>query len=368
VIVLLTLLLVYYLPRRIATFTRTPKKRSPLSVELKDGTCPEIGIVGCGAICESYYLQSLKRHRGVLKRATLVDTNETRLRQISATYGTSCHTKDYREIIEKVDGVIIATPHFSHHSIAMDFLREGVHVLCEKPLAVTAPHAKEMLAQAEKSKVTLSVNNNRRLYPSYKKVKELLVDGSIGELRSISYFAGEDFRGWPTVSGFYFDRQQSPRGVLLDQGAHALDAICWWLGHKPDLVSCRTDSFGGPEAVAWTALRDRSCQIEVRLSWLAKLQNRYLIEGDRGTIFGGTEDWDRLKVTLGSAKPKTMTIDTPPGLLSAQMVDNFLNVVSGSAEPLIPAKEVVDSIELIDQCYDAAERFTMPWCDKIESF
>jgi predicted dehydrogenase len=149
---------------------------------------------------------------------------------------------------------------------------------------------------------------------------------------------------------------------------HALDAICWWIG-KPDLVSCRTDSYGGPEAVASVKFQLKSCKGEVRVSWLAQLRNQYSIEADGGHIFGNTKDWRKLTLRLSSAEPKIIEVG-PTGdfskLTSDRMIDNFLDVISGDAEPLILGREVVESIELIDECYSAAERFSMPWCDRIE--
>ena len=297
----------------------------------------------------------------------MVDTNEQRRTKVEVAFGAKKGIQDYREVLGKVDGVIIATPHSSHHHIAMDFLREHVHVLCEKPLAVSVSDAREMIAQAERSSVTLSVNNIRRLYPSYNAVKKLLSDGNVGQIRSITYCEGEDF-GWPTVSGFYFSKQSS-KGVLLDQGAHALDAVCWWLGSKPNLISCRTDSFGGPEAAVSVKFRHESCLGETNLSWLARLQNRYSLECENGQIWGGTKDWGKLNLKLGSAKPRIVEVDSTTRygpILRQRMVDNFLNVIDGKAAPLVPGKEVVESIQLIDESYSAAERFSMPWCDNIE--
>jgi predicted dehydrogenase len=326
----------------------------------------KIAIVGCGAICESFYLPALNRHHDVSKQLTLVDTDEERLKRIGAAFRAGYQTQDYHSILGGVRGVIIATPHSSHHRIAIDFLRNGTHVLCEKPLAVTASQAGEMMACANEAGVTLSVNNLYRLYPSLRTAKKVIADGSIGKILSIAFFDGEDF-AWPTVSGFYFDKQS--RGVLLDQGAHALDIICWWLGGKPDLTSCQTDSFGGPEAAVDVKFRNESCRGEVRLSRLAKLQNRYSIAGECGSISGGTKDWGSLVVQLGSAKPKLMRVAPPKNTINTtreMIIDNFLEVVRGKTDPLIPAKEVIPSLQLIDECYAAAERFDMPWCDNIE--
>jgi predicted dehydrogenase len=323
--------------------------------------------VGCGAICEEFYLPAFRRHRDILDQLVLVDNNEQRLSIIKTNFGVKKGFQDYHEILGEVDGVIVATPHSSHSRIAIDFLREGAHVLCEKPLAITASDAKDMIMQAERFGVTLSVNNVYRLYPSFRKVKELILDGSVGEVRSITYLHGHHF-SWPTVSGFYFGNQ-SRKGVLLDQGAHALDAICWWVGCRPDLISCQTDSYGGPEAQVSLKFRHGSFVGEAMLSWLTPLLNRYEIDCERACISGGTEDWGHLTVRFGSAKPRELYVDgasDPDRVLREKVVDNFLDVIRGNADPLVPASEVVDSIQLIEESYAAAERFEMPWCDNVD--
>ena len=328
---------------------------------------PTIAIIGCGAISEYYYLPAIKRYHDIVEQLTLVDTDEHRLRTIATVFGTEKAITDYHSVLGEVDGVIVATPHSTHHRIAMDFLREGAHVLCEKPLATSASDAREMVLQAERSGVTLSVNNIYRLYPSFQRVKKLLSDQSFGKIHSITYLDGENF-DWPTASGFYFDRKAA-KGVLLDKGAHALDTICWWIGHKPTLVSCQTDSFGGPEAAALVKFQHECLEGEVRLSWLAKLQNHYRIECERGSISGGTTDWGRITVTSGGRRPMVMEVDlrnNPQSIMREKTVDNFLNVIRGKSEPLVPAKEVVDSIELIEQSYTIATRFDMPWCNNVE--
>jgi len=138
---------------------------------------------------------------------------------------------------------------------------------------------------------------------------------------------------------------------------------------KPDLVSCRTDSFGGPEASASVKFQLKGCIGEVRLSWLANLQNLYSIQGDQGHICGCTKDWRSLTARFGSANPKLIEVDATSDyskVTSTRMIDNFLSVILEKAEPLIPAREVIESLELMDECYDAAERFSMPWIDNVE--
>jgi predicted dehydrogenase len=323
---------------------------------------PTIALVGCGAIAQTFYLPILRRHPPILRRLLLVDSHSERAKKVAESFQVTNYFTDYRDVIHSVDGVILAVPHCLHYSISKEFLAAGAHVLCEKPLAETGAEASDLIRLAEGNEVTISVNNTRRLFPSSLKVKQLLSNGAIGDLRSIRYLDGGEFN-WPTASGFYFDSKLSRKGVLLDIGAHVLDLICWWLSEKPRLVSSENDSFGGPEAVAFVKLEHGGCTIKVRLSRLCKLPNYFRITGERGTIEGRVYDWRSVTVTKNGAG-KALKLRSPENELldfGRTLVANFLNVLKKESKPLISASEVLASIELLEEAYNEAKRFPMPW-------
>ncbi len=330
------------------------------------GDAPRIAVVGCGAIAEQFYLPALARHAAVRERVVLVDSNTARLRAMAEKFGMRhmlrSHTRALRE--QAVDGVIVATPHHLHYPIAMDYLKQGVHVLCEKPLTIVPQEARDMVAQASASGVTLSGNYTQRVFPSSRKIKELLNSGALGKLRTISYVWGSEFT-WATASGFYFNTKESPRGALLDRGTHAIDLICWWLGAPPRLVESRNDSAGGTEAVAHVQMEHEGCRIDVHISWLSKLSNQVTIEGEHGTITNGIDAWWKLPIAWHTGKRETLYFaqetDTHFGYSGPEVVDNFLDVIRGAANPLIPAADVLPSIDLIEEAYQRATRFNLPW-------
>ncbi len=325
---------------------------------------PRLALIGCGAIAELYHLPALARHPAVLEQLVLVDRNASRLNTVAAKFNVRQRVQDYHEILAQVDGVILAVPHHLHYPIALDFLRQGVPVLCEKPLAESTSEAREMVTTAQQYGVKLAVNHTRRLFPAYIRIKALLDEGALGTLQSIEYIDGEAFT-WPTASGFYFNAG-TPRGVLLDRGVHGLDTICWWLGAKPRVIASRNDAFGGCEGTAVVALQHAACAIELKLSWLSRLQNRFTIVGDLGSITGGIEEWDRVTVRYHTGKTVTTKLKVPERSyheFGEKMLDNFLAVIQEDAPPCVPAHAVLPTLELIEECYQTATRFTMPWLE-----
>jgi predicted dehydrogenase len=218
-----------------------------------------------------------------------------------------------------------------------------------------------MIHQAAQHGVTLCVNHTRRLYPAYVAIRQLLASGTIGILSEVRYDEGIDF-DWPAASGFHF--RSGARGVVLDTGIHGLDVICWWLGAKPTLVSSENDSFGGPEAMARIRLRHGDCRAELKLSWLGRLANRFAVVGDRGTIAGRIDVWDRVSVHYRNGRQKHIRLrrcEKTYHQFGERIVQNFINVIAGRAEPLVPAANVLPALELMDQAYRSAKRLPLPW-------
>jgi predicted dehydrogenase len=335
------------------------KKDSPGLPEL----WPTIALLGCGAMAEKFYLPALSHYPSVFRELILVDNDYQKARRVAEQFQVKRYQTHYGEIINSVDGVIIALPHHLHYPIAKAFLNKRVHVLCEKPLAETGAEAREMVRIAAENGVTLSLNNTRRLFPSSGIVKQLIADGEIGKVLSIRYYEGGEF-AWPTASGFYFNSKLSQKGVLLDIGAHVFDVICWWLGEKPRVVSCEYDSFGGCESVASVLFECKDCKGEIRLSRLSKLPNHFCIKGDRGVIEGGVYDKRSVTVSTAAAHGRQKKIQARQADsfdIVDNLVANFLDVLACKAQPLVPASAVVASIELLDEAYNKATRFHMPW-------
>jgi predicted dehydrogenase len=323
-------------------------------------------VVGCGAIAGALHVPALANHPAVRERLVLVDQDLDRARRLANAFGVTSVAKDYRDVLGRVDGVVIALPHHLHFGVALECLRASV--LCEKPLAESAAEVAELVTAAEQSRVALAVNNTRRMFPPSKRVHELLSQGEIGAVRFLGYYDGAKY-DWPSASGFAFGLRGTGKGVLLDVGAHVLDLVCWWLGHQPMVTAYADDSFGGSEAVARLSFMDGGARGEVHLSWLAKLRNGFRIEGETGSIVGSVYDWRSLELTSRSGKRKVIPLNSQVRTTSdvgRLVVENFLDVIRSGRAPLVSGQDVAASIAMIEECYARRRRFDMPWHDDRE--
>ncbi|MEV0808989.1 Gfo/Idh/MocA family oxidoreductase [Micromonospora sp. NPDC050200] len=134
---------------------------------------------------------------------------------------------DHRELLHAdLDGVFVLTPDHTHEPIGLDFLRAGIPVFLEKPLAITAEGCDRLLAAARTHGTRLYVGHNMRHMPVVVAMRDLIVKGAIGQVKAIwcRHFVGHGgdfyFKDW------HADRRNTT-SLLLQKGAHDIDVIHW---------------------------------------------------------------------------------------------------------------------------------------------
>lgn len=146
---------------------------------------------------------------------------------------------DYQNLIESglCDAVIIATPNDTHYPIGMAALEAGLHVLCEKPLALDVAQASEMTTLAEQRNAITLVPFTYRYMPSTRYVKQLLDDGFLGRPYHLHlrYYAGFGRDG--SSYNWRFDQSTAGSGALGDIGSHFIHLAIWFFGEVEAVCS-----------------------------------------------------------------------------------------------------------------------------------
>jgi predicted dehydrogenase/nucleoside-diphosphate-sugar epimerase len=325
-----------------------------------------IGVIGCGAIADIFHLPVLAKLASTRGGIALADTSEQRLAEMAEKYSAAVTVTDYRELLGKVDGVLIATPPAAHFSMVSFFLENKIPVLCEKPLTESAEDARELSALSKVHNTALAVNQTRRFFPSYRVIRELIASGELGDLQSITYHDGIEF-SWPAASPHHFAKDA--KGALSDSGVHLLDTIVYWLGDKPKLVSSLSDSQGGPDALATVSLEHKGCEVEIKVSRLGKLFNGFRIVGSKAKIEAGAEDFGEVTIQYnnGTKKKKKCGSSSRKYTDMAQpLIENFVEVIASDVKPKVSVDDVVGTIELLEQAYEEATNYPTPWNDQLE--
>ena len=189
----------------------------------------KIGIIGCGGIANSKHMPSLSKLEGVLLTA-FCDIEIGKAETAAKKYGADGAQvfSDYKELLKlsDIDVVHVCTPNLTHSDITVDALEAGKHVMCEKPMAVTAVEAKRMLDAAKRTGKKLTIGYQNRCRPDSIYMKEEAKKGAFGEI----YYAKATAlrrRAVPTWGVFQDDKWKS--GPLFDIGTHALDLSLWMM-------------------------------------------------------------------------------------------------------------------------------------------
>ncbi len=140
-----------------------------------------------------------------------------------------------------VDAVIIATPHYDHPPIAIDAFSRGIHVMSEKPIAVSVNAARKLNEEykAKYSHLKFGIMFQSRTSPVVQKVRELIKDGDLGEITRLTWLATSWFRTWTYYAsgGWRATWKGEGGGVLINQCPHNLDVIQWLMGDMPKRVT-----------------------------------------------------------------------------------------------------------------------------------
>jgi len=253
-----------------------------------------VGVIGYGNMGTGHagYLSKGETQNAVL--SAVCDSSPQRLENARAKLGDDGvqYFDDYKKMLDAkaVDLIIIATPHYFHPIIGMDALKAGVHVLSEKPIGVYTKNVEEMDAIARKSGLTYSIMFQQRTDARHKKIRQLIQDGTLGELkrmvwvvtnwyRSQSYY---DSGGWrATWSG-------EGGGVLINQCPHNLDLWQWF--------------FGMPEKIRGFCEFGKHRDIEVEDDVTAYMEYKNGATGTLITTTGETPGTNRLEISGDNGK------------------------------------------------------------------
>ncbi|OPJ59790.1 Gfo/Idh/MocA family protein [Clostridium oryzae] len=190
-----------------------------------------------------------------------------------------------------VDAVIIATPHYEHPRLAIKAAENGLNVLTEKPAGVYTKQVREMNAKLQKSGKIFGIMYNQRTNPLYRKLKDIISSGELGEIKRTNWIITDWYR-----SQSYYDSGEwratwagEGGGVLLNQDPHQLDLWQWTCG-MPKRVRAFM-SFGKyknieveDDVTAYVEYENGATGLFVTTTGEAPGTNRFEVSGDRGKI------------------------------------------------------------------------------------
>ncbi len=328
-----------------------------------------LGLIGCGNIFGMHmsYLPKLSNVQ-VTAVADNADAGRKRGRE-KAPEAKMFESGD--ELIDSglVDAILICTPHYDHPVFAAKAMARGIHVLTEKPVAVTAKAAEEVNElHKQYPDVIYAAMFNQRTREVHQKIRELCTDGTLGELQRVNYTITKWFRSQIYYDGGDWRATWSGEGggVIINQCPHNLDLIQWWVG-LPNRVTAKV-GLGKyhnieveDEVIALLEYPNGAVGTFVTTTGEAPGVNRLEVVGDNATLI--YEEGPTLRMIANSqaaseyCRTTTNAFGTPdryhytiecPGKNPEHrgITENFIDAILNGAELLAPAEEGIRGLEL----------------------
>lgn len=187
----------------------------------------KLGIVGCGGM-EKTHESGVKELENIEVVCT-ADIIKERAEIAAHVHGAKYAYTDYRHMMDKIDAVLLVTPHQLHYAMGKDFLLAGKHVLMEKPFCNTEGQCLELARLAEERNLTIMTAYCMRFHPMVIKLKELVDAKTYGETFQISIWT-EQHTQFPTDS-WASNAATLGGGQLFSHGCHYIDLLLWFLGN-----------------------------------------------------------------------------------------------------------------------------------------
>lgn len=189
-----------------------------------------VGVVGTGFGAQ-VQIPTFRAHPRVQVVAVASGT-PGKAQQVASRFEIPHAFDDARQMLAKVelDLVSITSPPDTHHPISLAALARGRHVLCEKPMALSAGQAQEMLDEAVRTRVTHVIDHELRFSPNRRKISRLIEEGFIGVPRHALITVVGTGRADPAKPWTWWSDAARGGGILGAQGSHQIDSLRYFLG------------------------------------------------------------------------------------------------------------------------------------------
>jgi predicted dehydrogenase len=188
-----------------------------------------------------------------------------------------------------LDAVVISTPPQTHFTIAKECLKQGLHVLVEKPLATRSDHVRKLIKHAQKQNRILMVGHTFEFNPAVRALKEMIVNGELGDIHYIDAVRASLGLFHPTLN------------VIWDLAPHDISILIHLLGQTPTSVSTKGVAYiqKDVEDIAYlTLMFPNNVLSHIRLSWLDPCKTRRItvIGSKKMAVYDDVESHEKIKV------------------------------------------------------------------------
>jgi predicted dehydrogenase len=315
-----------------------------------------LGVVGGGAVLERYHIPAINAVPEVV-RSIVVDLDGERARRVAHRYGFPISSSELADVARHADVAIVLVPNGLHASVACELLAQGIHVLCEKPMARSSAECLAMIEASRRGHAKLCIGHNRRFQQHMKLAKQLIGKGLIGEFVGIHAEEGSA-NDWPR-SAAYFDPVISGGGALLDVGIHSIDLIRWFAGELQEMEYEGNGTEKTVESDARLLFKlPNGAPGSLTVSRTRSLAQKLTLTGSEGFLEVGL--WSAnlgLRCAKGKAFQNFHRLDVavarrPPSDESfVEQLRNFVSAIKGEEEVFVTGQVGMAAVDVVCRAY-----------------
>jgi 1,5-anhydro-D-fructose reductase (1,5-anhydro-D-mannitol-forming) len=255
----------------------------------------------------------------------------------------------------EVEAIFIATPNADHHAMVLVAARAGKHVLCEKPLALSMRHGREMIDACQAAGVILRVAFQIRLEDILIRVRDIVRSGELGELRAVTF---ERIAPLRQHGAWRDDPRQG--GVLFDVAVHLLDQVMWLTGLDIREVSAYSHPDrrlgAADDTVAVLGMLGADCHMVVRASReIPHAGNDLRIQGSKGMLTTTALRWADEHVLCIQTDAGLVEEKFAPTAIYKREIEEFAREVRGAPGTLASGEDGLRVIRIADAVLESIQ-------------
>ncbi len=335
-----------------------------------------VAIAGCGQIARTRHAPEYQANP-FAEIVGFFDMDPARAEALAAQYGGVAYDSFEALLADpRVEAVSVCTPNFLHGPHAIQALRAGKDVLCEKPMAATLEEAQRMIDAQRETGHVLMLGHNQRLVRTHIRAKELLESGAIGDILSIqTNFKHSGPESWSVERGgtWFFSKNKAAFGVLGDLGSHKFDLVRYLLGDEIQSIFATLQTLDKRDADGnLIDLDDNAiCVFKMRsgipgtmiVSWTdyGLEDNSTVVYGTKGTMKIFASELDDIVVDLRdgtSARHHVGRMSTNANQISSGIVDAFIETIQTGGTPPVTGLDGRNTLACLEAAKKSSETGT----------
>ena len=311
-----------------------------------------LALIGAGGIAGSY-LAALANNP-LVELVAVVDPRASAAEAAATPHGATWHAST-AALLEQQPGVsaaIVCTPPSTHEAIAVELMRAGVHVLCEKPFSITAESARRMASTARATGVVLTMGSKFRYVQDVIEARARVLRGEIGEVVLFeNAFTGrvdmsQRWNAVPAISG---------GGVLIDNGTHSVDILRYFLGPLAEVNAVegkRIQNLPVEDTARLFVRSQTGVMGSVDLSWSLNKELDWYIQvfGSTGTVQVG---WKQSRIKQGTGAWQTFGSGYDKVQAFRGQLQNFARAIRNEEPLRITWEDAVASVDVVEAAYES---------------